>query len=258
MKILEKIACLTAKQEKKTIFVTATDTSVGKTFICSMLLAFLQKEKINAHYQKWIATGGGQFPQDLIDCYENAKVVLPGSLMEFQSSYNFKFPASPHLAAELEGEKINLELIKEQFDYLSKNVDFLIVEGVGGVMVPLTRNILLLDLLEKIRPAIILVARSGLGTINHTLLTLNSLQQRKLDIKGIIFSDGQIEKSDLQEGALNENDEIIIKDNIKTIDEFSGVDILGRLPFCQDFDEAMNSFLPIGNKFLDLMSIKRN
>jgi dethiobiotin synthetase len=224
--------------ENRSIFITATDTDVGKTLISGLLLQFLTNKSINCGYQKWASSGNAEAPADLDSCLQTAGITPDPELLDLQVPYRFDFPGSPHLAAELAGKEIDPEKIIGAYREMYNRHEFLIVEGVGGLLVPLRRDLLLADLLARLEIPVLIVARSGLGTLNHTLLTIEALRTRQIAIAGVLFTDGE-----------NDN-EILVKDNIKTIAETGKVEILGRLPFCRDLQGLSGSFTPIGEKIL--------
>ena len=224
-----------------TLFVTGTDTSVGKTYVCSRLLEFLKNKGIQVGYQKWVATGtDAGLPEDLALCLSAAGISPSPELVEQQVPFCFKFPASPHLAAEMEDRTVEQEVIIEKYITLAAIYKYLIVEGVGGIMVPLRRDLLLADLLARLRPRTLVVARSGLGTLNHTLLTLEALRSRQIPVLGVVFSD-----------AGEQEDQRVVKDNIQTIEEMGSVQVLGRLMRQQNDEKAVSSFMPVGQAILD-------
>ena len=114
----------------KAIYVTGTDTNVGKTFICALLLGFLRDRGIDAGYQKWVSTGGEE-PEDLLFCMEKTGQNYTRQDIEKQVPYRFLLPASPHLAAEQEGKKIDPELLKKRFYDYTREKELHVVEGVG-------------------------------------------------------------------------------------------------------------------------------
>ena len=224
-----------------TLFVTGTDTSVGKTYVCARLLEFLKKKGIQAGYQKWVATGvEGGLPEDLAICLNAADIEPVPENIAFQVPFRFRFPASPHLAAEIENREVDTEVIINRYASLAANYEWLIVEGVGGVMVPLRRNLLLVDLLAQLQPKVLVVARSGLGTLNHTMLTLEALRKRKISVLGVVFSDAE-----------EHEDEMLVQDNIRTIMETASVKIFGRLRRKTDKEKAENDFMPVGQAIME-------
>ncbi len=221
------------------IFVTGTDTDVGKTHFCGLLLDFLLEHGHNSGYQKWVSTGG-EVPEDLENCLTSCRKKPAPTDLDLQVPFRFKTPVSPHLAAELDNRPpVKVETIKDCCEKLSASYDILLVEGVGGLLVPLHRELLLADLVAEMHLPILIVARSGLGTINHTLLTLEAARQRGIKILGVIFSDSN-----------EREDEIIVKDNQRTIGEIGKTTIFGRLPWHPDVEEARTAFKPIGDNIL--------
>lgn len=154
-------------------FITGTDTGVGKTFISAILMAGLK-----GYYFKPIQTGSKE-DIDRLWIQKHTGLETKHFLPE---TYLFQNPVSPHLAASLEKKHIDLTLINLP---LKKP---LIVEGAGGILVPLNKSHFMLDLMKKFSLPIILVARSTLGTINHTLLSLNLLREHNLKVVGIVLN----------------------------------------------------------------------
>lgn len=196
--------------------VTGTDTGIGKTVVSAMLTLALE-----ASYWKPVQSGveGG------VDTKAVQKMTCLPAERFFPEGYVLSEPLSPHRSAELDGVQIEVEDLKPP-----ECEGPLIIEGAGGLMVPLTRENLLINLFkswQKIeRIPVILVARTGLGTINHTLLSLEALWSRKIPVHGIIFA-----------GEENE-------DNMRTIAEFSNVKVLGCMPMLDrlDADSLARSF----------------
>jgi dethiobiotin synthetase len=224
-----------------TLFVTGTDTSVGKTYVCARLLEFMKIKEIKAGYQKWIATGADRgLPEDLARCLGAAGITPTPEHIELQVPYSFRFPASPHLAAEMENRRVEPEVIIERYKTLAARHEWLIVEGVGGILVPLRRDLLLADLLAQLQPRTLVVARSSLGTLNHTLLTLEALRNRQIPVLGVVFSDPE-----------KQEDERIVLDNMQTINEIGQTRVLGRLQRQQSDAGARHEFKTVGQTILD-------
>jgi dethiobiotin synthetase len=156
------------------VFVTGTDTDVGKTVIASWLTAHLK-----AYYWKPIESYSDNRDSD----YEIVKKL--SNLRDdkiIPCDYSFKTPVSPHLAAKIENRCIDMETLAVP------NIAPLVIEGAGGVMVPINDDYKIIDLIQKFNIATIIVARSGLGTINHTCLTIEALRNRNIPILGIIMN----------------------------------------------------------------------
>ena len=229
------------KMPNNTLFVTGTDTSVGKTYVCARLLEFLKIKGMQAGYQKWVATGANAgLPEDVNLCLGAAGISPTEELVEQLAPFCFRFPASPHLAAEMEDRAVEPEVIVENYQKLAVKYKWLIVEGVGGIMVPLRRDLLLVDLLTRLRPRTLVVARSGLGTLNHTLLTLEALRKRDIPVLGIVFSDPEIQE-----------DERLVQDNMRTVEEIGLVRVFGRLQRHQDIEKSRAAFMPVGQAILE-------
>lgn len=220
-----------------TLFVTGTDTEVGKTFICGLLLRYLIENQVDAVYQKWVSTGGKATAEDLSHVLKWAGLVPEPELLMLQVPFRFELPASPHLAAEQENSSVEPEAILHTSSELARQHELLLIEGVGGLLVPLRRDLLLGDLLARLQLQTLVVARSGLGTLNHTLLTIEALRARNIPIFGVVLSD-----------TTNKENEIIVRDNLRTIEEIGKVKVFGRLPWCGSPEEAQLAFQPLGER----------
>ncbi|MCY4321537.1 MAG: dethiobiotin synthase, partial [Bdellovibrionaceae bacterium] len=155
--------------KQKKVFITGTDTEIGKTVV-SLGLCLLWK----ASYWKPVQTGEAS-DTDFI------KKFLPENKI-YPSSYQFKLPLSPNQASFKENKQIDLKKINPP------KKSCLVVEGIGGVYVPLNKKQSVLDLIKLINFPTIVVARSGLGTLNHTLMTLSILKEKKIKVLGVILS----------------------------------------------------------------------
>ena len=152
------------------IFITGTDTGVGKSVLTALLLSHLRRQKIHALAMKPFCTGGRRDVRIL-------QRLQPGELSDSEMNpYYFNEPVAPYVAAEKCGVAIELEDVIKKIKRIKSRCDVLIVEGAGGVMVPLGKNFLIRDLILKLRPAVLLVARNKLGTINHTMLSIHALK----------------------------------------------------------------------------------
>lgn len=187
------------------IVVTGTDTDIGKTVFAAALAGAL-----GAHYWKPIQAGlDGETDSQRVAHLSG----LPKDRI-LPEAYRLTTPCSPHRAAELDGITIDPARLTVP------SVDRLIIEGAGGVMVPITRNLLFADLLARWALPTILVARTALGTINHSLLSIEALRSRHVPLIGIAFI-----------GDANDDSEA-------TIAAFGKVKRLGRLPFLADVTPA--------------------
>ena len=164
------------------IFVTGTDTGIGKTIVSAALMnAFRQKE--NVCYWKPIQTGieednDTKTVENLADC--SAEEI-------FDKGFRLEKPLSPHLSAKLANVEITVEKTLKFIEDQSNEI-FWIIEGAGGILVPLNENELMSDLIKTLDLPVLIVARSSLGTINHTLLTIENLRNRDLKILGVVLN----------------------------------------------------------------------
>lgn len=194
----------------KTFFVTGTDTDIGKTFVSAIITAGLK-----AHYWKPIQSG----IDDGTDTnFIKSATKLPDS--NFHSELvALKAPLSPHEAANLEGIHISEEslVIPEKLQELESH---LVVEGAGGLMVPINWDFMIIDLIKKWNLPVLLVVRSALGTLNHTLLSIDALKARGVPIFGLVMN-----------GPLNEG-------NFKSLNRLTDVPILAQIPKIENVEKA--------------------
>ncbi len=210
--------------------ICGTDTDIGKTLISSFFVRGL-----NSFYWKPIQSG--------IDSETDSQAVERFSKVKktkiIKEAYIFREPVSPHWAAELDQKVINFQLLN-----LPTVDGALIIETAGGLMVPITRNFLQIDLIKKWDVPVILVCKSGLGTLNHTLLSIEALNKRKIKILGIVING----KKHL--------------DNPKTLKEFSNLPIIAEFPYIQKIDsnnlDILWEELNIKNKLIALLNSNKN
>jgi dethiobiotin synthetase len=207
------------------IFITGTDTNVGKTVVSSWLCLHTDYEYFKPIQTGIpdVASGKDAFRTDRLCVEELSGVKTHGEV------YRFPLPASPHLAAQMAQQSIALD------DLTLPETPNLIIEGAGGVLVPLTEKILMIDWIQKLSIPVILVIRNRLGAINHALLTLEALRNRKIQVLGMVFT--HCEKLECQKDPKNflskqaHEKAMIAQDNIKTIQSFAPNIALGSLPF---------------------------
>jgi len=181
------------------IFITGTDTGVGKTFIAAGIASALKRQGINVGVMKPAHTGckvknGLLIPSDSITLAMAAAVNDP---MDLITPYMFKEPVAPYIAAKENNKRINPARIIKSFEKLCERHDYMVVEGIGGVLVPITRNFYVADLIKIFNIPALIVTRPCLGTINHTILTINCLNERGIPIKGIVINYSKKEKTSL-------------------------------------------------------------
>ena len=165
------------KEFPKAFFITGTDTDVGKTIVSAIL-----SKGLGAAYWKPIQSGlEGETDTERVQSLTG----LPAHHF-FKEAYRLHKPLSPHLAAKEDGVRISLEAIN--FPQNMKNFKHLIVEGAGGLMAPLNERHFMMDLIEKLSIPVLLVSRSGLGTINHTLLSIEKIRKHSLSLLGVVMN----------------------------------------------------------------------
>jgi dethiobiotin synthetase len=221
----------------KSIFITGTDTDVGKTVITGCLAAALLRKGKKVFVYKPIQCGdllSGEIKSKDLSLIQELSGLSSDTL---KSDYNFSLAASPHLAAEKEKEIIDVELIKKSLDSFLESYDYVLVEGAGGLIVPISRGYTVLDLIKELNTEVLLVSRAGLGTINHTSLTLNSLKSCGVSVIGVILN--------YYKGGIIEDD------NKKIIQTLNNVDVLGFVPFSDNLKELASKF----EDFVDMEKI---
>ena len=204
-------------------FVTGTDTGVGKTVVAASLLAAARARGLRTAALKPVETGcgadetGGLRPADAAILAEAARTPEPPTPT---CVYAFRAPAAPAVAARWEDRTVDIAAIASALAaHQAANPDLLIVEGAGGLLVPFTATHSAADISLHLDLPLLLVARAGLGTINHTLLTLECARLRGLDVRGLIFSAADETPDDPT--TLSNRDEIATRTDIP---------ILGTLP----------------------------
>lgn len=203
--------------EGKLYFIVGTNTEIGKTYATLNLMREEMKSGKKVGALKPVETGRETFPENLegSDSYAYAKLL--GKSIEDVNIFFYTKPMSPHVASELDGEKVCIKTIKDRIEVGLKENDVLFVEGAGGLLVPLKDNYTFLDLLVDYRKKseVILVSANTLGTINHTLLTIDVLKRNDIMIKGLVFNN----KDNIQ-------NEELLKNNIETISKIGKVDVI--------------------------------
>lgn len=184
--------------DRREYFITGIGTDVGKTIVASVLTEALQ-----ADYWKPIQAGNVESSDPMIV----SNLITNKVTAIHPSAFSFEIPASPHFAAEKEGKNIDIRSIKKP---MTKN--HLIVEGAGGLLVPLSKKELVIDLINELKMPVILVVKNYLGAINHTLLSAEALIKRSIPIAGIVFNGGNRHE------------------NIPMIESYTGFKTLGHIP----------------------------
>jgi len=217
------------------IFITGTDTGVGKTYVGAGLAAALREKGIDVGVMKPAETGcmlrkGVLVPRDALKLIKSGGVDDP---LDLVNPYRFRDPLAPAIAAERKGKVIEIRRIAAAFRSLARKHTCMLVEGAGGIMVPLGTGHHYLDLARVLNLPVLVVSRPGLGTINHTLLTVMALRSRRLHIAGIVINHRSKKRPGLAE-----------RTGPAVIERLSGVPIIGHIMYGQkDFKTIMRYLL---------------
>jgi dethiobiotin synthase len=186
------------------LFITGTDTGIGKTLLSSLLVAALDRD-----YWKPIQTGSSE-GTDRETVIKQAGISPSRAHPE---AYIFDPPVSPHLAAEWRGMEIDIERIQRP-----ASAKEFVIEGAGGIMVPINSSLFMLDLARHLKTSLVIATRTALGTINHTLLTVNSIRSAQLPMTGVVM--------------IGEES----KDNRRAVERYGNVPVIGWIPRLERID----------------------
>lgn len=179
------------------IFVSGIDTDIGKTYATGLLAKALMQQGLNVITQKLVQTGVSINPSngdmniadDIITHRQLMDIPLQPCDLDFTTcAYRYKKPASPHLATKLSGETLDPDMITNATKRLQARYDSVLLEGAGGLLVPITENLLTLDYIAEQGYPVVLVTSGRLGSINHTLLSLEAIKSRGLMVHSVIYN----------------------------------------------------------------------
>ena len=224
----------------KNVFITGTDTGVGKSIFTALLALLFFNDGKKVAISKPIQTGDKKDTDFLATLIENKIPIF--------NTYSFLLPAAPSVAAQNENKNIDIKKIISDIRKLEKEYDHVIVEGIGGIAVPIVgadqrvypETYLIADLTKELNYPVIIVSRPSLGTINHTILTIEFAKQRDLNILGFVIS-GYDEKT---------NDPVI-KTAPDVISGITGVNCLMKIPFLKNLN--YKSILELVERSLELV-----
>lgn len=203
----------------KNLFITGTGTDVGKTFVTGLIMKKLNTLSKKAAYYKAAMSGnepgedGSLIPGDALYVRNISGIEQPLAEM---CPYIYEAAVSPHLAAKLEGNPVQMEVVTKEFHTLSQRYDYLTMEGSGGILCPIRFDetvLTLEDIIKTLQLHCLIVADAGLGTINDVVLTVSYMQSKGIPIKGIIFNH-------FHEGNIME------EDNLKMCEALTGLKVL--------------------------------
>lgn len=208
----------------RSIFITATDTGVGKTIATLALALHFRSKGLKVGVLKPVQCSG----DDAAFLKEQLQLDDPLDLI---NPFFAKEPLSPNIAFKRGGIKFSLSKVRKALNILYEKYDIVLIEGAGGLMVPIKDNYLMADLAKEISDEIVIVSRLNLGTINHTLLTLKAAYDYGLKVKGVIFNETHKTKHGVPE-----------KTNPDVIKKLGKVNIIGAIPFIKI--KKLGSILP--------------
>jgi dethiobiotin synthetase len=209
----------------KSLFIAGTDTDVGKTYITAGLAVVLRKMDVNVGVMKPFAAGTAQKKgyksEDIEILSRAAKVHDPESLVNPQF---FPIPASPYTAWKKLKMKPKISAILSSFKKLTKLHDMLLVEGMGGIMTPILKDYYITNLIKEMKIPTVIVTRSKVGTVNHTIMTVKMCEKYKIPIKGIIIN--------------NFDKGYPVKELTRDLKNLTGFPVLGSIPFIKDMSDS--------------------
>jgi dethiobiotin synthetase len=209
------------------IFITGTDTGVGKTVVSAGIVRWLRRQGVDAVPMKPVQTGaekrGGELvAPDLAFCISAAGLQPDPPEIPLMSPYLYEPACSPHLAGRIAGRYPEIATLRRCLDTLLSKHQAVVVEGAGGIMVPLNEHDTMRDLMESMGLPVVLVSRAGLGAINHALLSIDALRAAGLEPLGVIFN---------QAAPPSPEDRFIEDDNPNSVARFGRVKVLGKIGY---------------------------
>ena len=205
------------------VFITGTDTGVGKTVVTAALARYLSQRGIDIGVMKPVETGVASLTSATSDAVRLKAAGATQDELALIRPYCFRTPVAPLTAARLERKPIRLAGILSAYRRLREHHELLLVEGVGGVHVPLTKSADVLELIQRTRLPVIVVGRVGLGGINHARLTIEALRQRKIPVLALVLN-----QTVSVQGAMARQQ---ARSTVALLRELVEVPVIGPLPY---------------------------
>ena len=221
----------------KAYFITGTDTGIGKTAITAGLAGSMRKLGVNVGVMKPIATGIQQKTG-----FKSSDVAILADASGTKDSEDLinpvflPIPTSPYDATKLLSLPVDMPLILTKFTKLLSTHDILLVEGIGGVMTPITKNFFVADMIKAMGIETIIVTRATLGTLNHTMMTYKMCKDYDIKIKGLVINNFD------EKGTASEKNAPV------TLHEITGLNILGVVPFIKNYNKIDTMIETVGKK----------
>ena len=208
----------------KSLFITGTDTDVGKTYVTAGLAILLYKHGINVGVMKPFAAGtksSGKQVSDIDILIKSSHCCDPQNLINPQF---FPLPFAPYTAAKSLNTQPNIDLIMSSFVQLCTRHDIMLVEGIGGIMTPITKDYFVRDMIKQMNIPTIIVTRNKIGAINHTLLTVEACKARDVHVCGIVIN--AIDSDGYDSNSLTDD-----------LQDLTSLPVLGTIPTIPNLDE---------------------
>lgn len=209
----------------KGLFVLGTGTDIGKTYVTGLLLKYIRDNGYDASYFKAALSGAIRNEEGKLIPGDAVEVLSMAGLEEdtdFLVPYIYETAVSPHLASHIEGNPVDLDVVKRSYDEVSKKYGYIVMEGSGGIVCPIRydgpdneNNIMLEDIIKALDLNVVLVGDAGLGTINSVVTTVEYLKNRNIHTCGILLN--------------NFKDQTMEEDNLKMIEELTGVPVIAKI-----------------------------
>lgn len=215
----------------KGFFVTGTDTGVGKTLVAGGISRILSDQGLRVGVFKPVASGCKHEHEGLINA--DAHFLRMCSRCDFELSVinpvGYVVPAAPVVCEEFENRRVDFGAMAQAYDSICQGSDVMIVEGIGGVRVPISEGVDVLDLMKEFDLPVVIVSRPNLGTINHTLLTIDAVRAVGLEVSGVVISGYEAETATLAEETVSQ-----------VISEWGQVEVISIIPYDEESDVEGN------------------
>ena len=209
----------------KGLFVLGTGTDIGKTYVTGLLLKYIRSCGCNACYFKAALSGalrskdGDLIPGDAVEVLSMADL---DEDTDFVVPYVYETAVSPHLASRIEGNPVEMDVVRDAYDKVADKYDYVLMEGSGGIVCPIryegkdsSDNIMLEDIIRELDLNVVLIADAGLGTINSVVTTCEYLKNRNIKVCGIIMN--------------NYKDEVMEDDNVRMVEDITGIPVIAKV-----------------------------
>jgi len=222
------------------LFITGTGTEIGKTVVAGGLAAALKTNGVHVGVMKPISSGG------VADAHFLKHAAQVDDTLVLVNPIQLKHPLAPSVAAKIEDSVIDISTITTAYNQLKEKYDFLIVEGVGGIAVPITDEMLVAHLIKKLNLPVLIVANAGLGAINHTILTVEFAKQHSLQLVGIVLNQPQSNTVGLAEQT-----------NPGEIERITQIPVIGLLPYDNRLDSKKPDVTILAESFLNNVDLRK-